>query len=161
MRTTYRPASRITSIMAGLTVSLASLVAVVPPAASAQTRAAASKTAVHRAITIVERITPSSKLAPDGQKYDAFSQPFLTVYAGQRVTITFENYDTAQHSFTVPQLGISETFKGAPHDGAVATKTVTLTFAHAGVYHWKCVFPCDGYSMTNQGYMTGTITVLR
>ncbi len=161
MRTTYRPASRLTSIAAGLTVSLASLVAVAPPVASAQTRATASKAAAHRAITIVERITPSSKLAPDDQKYDAFSQPFLTVYAGQRVTITFENYDTAQHSFTVPQLGISEIFKGAVRDGAVATKTVTLTFAHPGTYHWKCVFPCDGYSMTNQGYMTGTITVLR
>jgi len=156
----FRCVGRTKGAVLGLAVG--GLAVVTPSAVSAHTVVSApSKAAVKRAMTVVEVIKPSSKMASDGQMYDAFRRAFIKTYVGQRVTVTFKNYDTAQHSFTVPQLGINEIFKGAARAGAFTTKTVTLAFSRAGTYHWRCVFPCDGYSMKQQGYMTGTITVLR
>jgi hypothetical protein len=45
-------------------------------------------------------------------------------------------------------------------DGIVpATVTFTVTFAGPGEYAWKCLAPCDPYSMTTPGFMSGSIFV--
>ncbi|MFI5414513.1 MAG: hypothetical protein ACHQ16_02450 [Candidatus Lutacidiplasmatales archaeon] len=40
-----------------------------------------------------------------------------------------------------------------------ATVSFTVTFPAAGQYVWTCIAPCDPYSMTTPGFMSGTIIV--
>jgi hypothetical protein len=40
-----------------------------------------------------------------------------------------------------------------------ATVSFTVTFAAPGEYAWRCIAPCDPYSMTTPGFMSGAIYV--
>jgi hypothetical protein len=40
-----------------------------------------------------------------------------------------------------------------------ATVTFSVTFSAPGDYAWRCVAPCDPYSMTTPGFMSGSIIV--
>ncbi len=88
--------------------------------------------------------------------------------------------DTASHTFTVPQLGLSVPIKGVPDDAphqcaempcslSKAHQTVTFTFrtGKPGRYRWQCFVPCaagfiDGFAgpMQTIGYMDGFIHVI-
>ncbi len=48
-------------------------------------------------------------------------------------TLTFENCDTARRPFTVPQLGISEIFKGSPTDGNDDQAVIHLSWGRHGI----------------------------
>ncbi|HVD02026.1 MAG TPA: cupredoxin domain-containing protein [Candidatus Dormibacteraeota bacterium] len=112
----------------------------------------------------------SGKAGPDGATHDVFaSLSSTTVKVGQPVTITVDNTDDTQHSFTSPDLGLNIVVPGKT---ATADGTVSYTFTptKAGTFRWFCALPCDtdnaGWDMTADstgndqlGFMAGTITV--
>ncbi|HZD03562.1 MAG TPA: cupredoxin domain-containing protein [Longimicrobiales bacterium] len=99
-----------------------------------------------------------AKLAPDGERYDAFSMTEFTVRAGVPVTMTIYNYDDMPHSFTSPRLGVDHMVASGEEDAPSVTR-FTFTPTKAGTYWWYCATPCDEWAMTHIGYMIGKITV--
>jgi plastocyanin len=101
-----------------------------------------------------------ARRGPDGRWHDAFLPADITVRAGERVTITFTNYDSGPHSFVSPSLGVDQTINGG---GSMSSpQVVKLTFTapqHAGRYAWWCGVPCDPWAMSHVGYMRGYVTV--
>ncbi|HEX4807181.1 MAG TPA: cupredoxin domain-containing protein [Conexibacter sp.] len=96
---------------------------------------------------------------PDGKWHDAFLPADLTVRAGQRVTLTFANYDDMAHSFNAAQLGVNVTIPGGTaHKPGTATVTFTAP-TRAGAYLWICAIPCDPWAMSHDGYMRGYVRV--
>lgn len=96
---------------------------------------------------------------PDGKWHDAFLPADLTVKAGQRVTLTFKNYDDMAHSFNAAQLGVNVTIPGGKGNQP-GTATVTFTAPKKpGAYLWICAMPCDPWAMSHDGYMRGYVTV--
>lgn len=76
------------------------------------------------------------------------------------------------HTFTVSlpgEAGTLQTDSGTPFvnvpvpvspDGILpATVTFSVVFSVAGDYVWRCVAPCDPYSMVTPGFMNGSISV--
>jgi hypothetical protein len=100
-------------------------------------------------------IVPSSKLGPDKQKHDAFSQSEFAVKVGQAVDLTINNTDEGEHSITSPQIGVNIVIKPGVH-------TYRLVVKEKGRFSWFCVIPCDsaanGWAMQHAGYMSGFIT---
>ncbi len=111
-------------------------------------------------------------LGPDNKTHDAFVPYNFTVYAGQTVKLTFENFDDMPHSFVSPALGLSFQVPGSQTAGAPEISQYQFTEATPGTYRWWCSLPCDsdagGWAMTTGsdgqpgqiGYMGGFITVL-
>lgn len=109
-------------------------------------------------------------VGPDGAKHDTFKTTDSTsVQLGQRITLKFTNTDDAQHSFTLPDLGINVMIPGAK-DGKDGTTSYTFTASKAGTFRWFCAIPCDsdnnGWAMTagktgtdQDNFMAGYITV--
>lgn len=100
------------------------------------------------------------KLGPDGQWHDAFLPANITVHAGDKVTITFTNYDGGPHSFVSPSLGINQLINGG--GSLTSPRTATVTFIapkQPGTYAWWCGVPCDPWAMKHDGYMRGHVTV--
>ena len=101
--------------------------------------------------------------AADKKLHDSYSPANFTVQANIPVQATVENFDTGQHSFTDPGLGINQVFKGAKKEGQPSLSTFTFTPKKVGKYTWRCIIPCDtesnGWSMSHSGYMMGTVTV--
>jgi len=99
--------------------------------------------------------------AADGKLHDSYSPASFAVQEGIPVQVTVENFDTGKHSMTVPGLGLNQVMQGATKAGVPTTTTFTFTPTKDGTFHWMCVIPCDGngWSMTHDGYMAGTITV--
>lgn len=100
------------------------------------------------------------KLGPDGQWHDAFLPAMYTIKAGQKVTMTFVNYDGGPHTFTSPGMGVNEIIGGG--GSLTAPKTTTVTFTaptKPGTYHWWCATPCDPWAMAHDGYMRGLVNV--
>lgn len=97
----------------------------------------------------------------DGKLHDSYSPASFNVQAGIPVQVTVENFDTGQHSFTSPALGVNQVFPGATNAGQPSTTTFTFTPTKAGQYHWQCIIQCDGngWAMSHDGYMSGTVTV--
>ncbi len=96
---------------------------------------------------------------PDGKWHDAFLPADLTVRAGQRVTLTFANYDDMMHSFNAAQLHVNVMIPGAKGH-APGTATVTFTApTRPGAYLWICAMPCDPWAMSHDGYMRGYVRV--
>lgn len=97
----------------------------------------------------------------DGKMHDSYSPASFSVQAGIPVQVTVENFDTGEHSFTSPALGVNQIFKGASKEGVPSETTFTFTPSKAGQYHWQCVIQCDGngWAMSHDGYMSGTVTV--
>jgi hypothetical protein len=103
--------------------------------------------------------------------------------AGDMANYTLTPNSSTQSLSTLPSSEISHTFSvtlpgmageillgaGKPMinvpvpispDGILpATVTFTATFAAPGEYAWRCVAPCDPYSMTTPGFMSGSIFV--
>jgi plastocyanin len=104
--------------------------------------------------------TEHGKRGPDGTWHDAFLPANITVHAGDKVTITFTNYDASPHTFVSPSLGVDQTVNGG---GSLSSpQVVKLTFTapkHAGNYVWWCGTPCDPWAMKHTGYMRGIVTV--
>ena len=112
------------------------------------------------------------KMGPDGQLHDAFTPCNFTVYADQTVDLTIVSYDTGQHTFTCPSLGLNFQVPASNETGIPTVSNFQFTASSAGVYRWYCADPCDtdagGWAMTNGvdgqpgqvGYMGGFITVL-
>ncbi len=106
----------------------------------------------------------------NGVKHDTFSTTDSTaIKVGTKVTLHFVNKDDAQHSFTLPQLGINVLIPGAKDD-TPATVDYTFTASKAGTYRWFCAIPCDGdnngWAMTagskgpdQDSFMAGYLTV--
>lgn len=70
---------------------------------------------------------------------------------GQPVQLTIDNMDTAVHSITAADVGVSIVVMPGVH-------TYTLLVHKAGRFKWICAYPCDPYSMATVGYMQGYIT---
>jgi plastocyanin len=119
-----------------------------PPAIAPVSMAIAIKTDVEH-----------GKLGPGGTWHDAFLPADFTVKPGQKVTITFSNYDSSPHTFTSPSMGVQQTIPGG---GAVNPKVTTFTFTAPktpGAFQWWCAMPCDPWAMKHNGYMRGIVTV--
>jgi plastocyanin len=109
-------------------------------------------------------VLPSAHLGSDGKKHDTFSPANFTVVEGVPVKLNVYNYDGGTHTVSNSDLGLNLQVQGSTKKGVPAISTVTFTPTKAGDFTWKCLDKCDGgmesYSMTNQGYMMGTIHVV-
>jgi plastocyanin len=146
-------------LAAGVSAGLAAGVAVSHQTVNASTQAAAVPA---KWVNLV--IVPDSLTGPDKKTHDAYIPAYLAAQVGQKVTVTVYNLDTASHSFTSPALKINEIIPAAKANGLEGSLTFTFTASKAGVYHWKCILPCDNggvnaWAMTHDGYMAGTITI--
>jgi len=112
------------------------------------------------------------KLGPDGNLHDAFTPCNFTVYAGQEVDLTIVNYDSGEHTFTSPSLGVNFIVPPSNVIGVPTVSNFQFDETTVGVYRWYCTYPCDtdagGWAMTTGsdgqpdqiGYMGGFVTVL-
>lgn len=108
---------------------------------------------------VVKSDEQHGRKGPDGKWHDAFLPADVTVKAGQRVTLSFSNYDDAPHTFNAAQLGVNATIPGAKGKQP-GTATVTFTAPKKpGAYLWICAMPCDPWAMSHDGYMRGYVTV--
>jgi len=109
---------------------------------------------------IIKTDTEHGRMGPGGTWHDAFVPADFTVHAGDKVTVTFENYDSSPHSFTSPSMGINEIIPGGGTPSAPHETTFTFTAPKkAGAYQWWCSVPCDPWAMKHNGYMRGIVTV--
>jgi hypothetical protein len=111
-------------------------------------------------------------LGPDNKTHDAFVPYNFTVFAGQKVNMTFENFDDMPHTFVSPALGVTFQIPGSQTAGVPEISQYQFTEATPGIYRWWCSVPCDsdagGWAMTTGsdgqpgqiGYMGGFVTVL-
>ena len=107
----------------------------------------------------VKTDTEHGKRGSDGQWHDAILGGDFTAKAGQMVTVTVSNYDSAPHSYTSPELGLNVTI---PAGTEKVPHTMTFKFkapSTAGSYEWFCALPCDPWAMSHDGYMRGHVTV--
>jgi len=112
-------------------------------------------------------------LGPDGNLHDAFTPCNFTVYASQEVDLTIVNYDSGEHTFTSPTLGVNFIVPPSNVTGVPTVSNFQFTESTAGIYRWYCSYPCDtdsrGWAMTTGsdgqpdqiGYMGGFVTVLQ
>jgi plastocyanin len=125
------------------------------------TKTVAQKTSADNQYIVIE---PGAKLGSDGKLHDAFINGDIKITQGQSVTLHFLNYDGGEHTYTSADLGLNVKIKGTKTKGQPAETTYTFTPSKTGTFNWMCADPCDGensqWSMTHQGYMQGTITVL-
>jgi len=112
------------------------------------------------------------KLGPDGKLHDAFTPCNFAVYAGQEVNLTIVNYDSGEHTFTSPSLGVNFIVPPSNVTGVPTVSNFQFNETTVGVYRWYCTYPCDieagGWAMTTGsdgqpgqiGFMGGFVTVL-
>lgn len=96
---------------------------------------------------------------PDGKWHDAIQGGNMTIKAGQTVTVTVYNYDTAPHSYTAPDLGLNVKLNAGTDKAPTITKFTFKAPAKPGTYQWFCGYPCDPWAMAHDGYMRGHVTV--
>src|SRR5271167_2052392 len=97
------------------------------------------------------QVIAEGKKGPEGQMHDNFTVTEFHVSVGQRVTLHIDSTDTAVHSITSPEAGVSIVVEPGTHD-------YTLVVEKPGKFEWHCMFPCDPWSMERAGYMRGFIT---
>lgn len=116
-----------------------------------------------KAATLDLKIYPDSKLGPDGINHDAYVPADFTLKEGVPVVLTIYNSDNAYHSFTSPSLGVNIQAAPASSNGSPGITRITFTPTLTGDFTWFCNDPCDqqanGWAMSNDGYMLGTIRV--
>ena len=101
-----------------------------------------------------------ARRGPDGKWHDAFLPADFTVRAGNKVTITVNNYDGGAHTFTSPAMGVNAIIPGGGSISAPHTMTFTFTAPiKPGKYAWWCAVPCDPWAMAHDGFMRGFVTV--
>jgi plastocyanin len=103
--------------------------------------------------TVYLSVTPGIKPGVDGKLHDAFSVTNFTVRAGQPVKLVINNTDTVDHSITAMGAGVNIVARPGLH-------TYTLIVHKQGKFQWMCMYPCDPYSMSHDGYMRGYITAI-
>lgn len=128
------------------------------------TPAAAAKATAPTPVTFQTVIVPDSLRGSDKRNHDSFIPASFVVKVGQKVTLQVYNTDNSPHSITSMGLGINFVAVGEKTDGVVAISTFTFVPKKAGVYHWKCMLPCDNgganaWAMQHDGFMAGTFTV--
>jgi plastocyanin len=138
----------------------------VPAAHAAQVHQTAKHTAAQLKLQhIYLTIMPGTQLGPDKKLHDTYSPADFTVVQGVPVQVTIYNYDGGPHSFTSPTFGLNEVIPGSTKTGVPNVKTFTFTPKDTGAFTWRCDLQCDGgsgtdFSMWNDGYMVGTVTVV-
>jgi len=122
-------------------------------------------------ITLV--VQSDVKLGPDDKLHDAFTPCNFTVYAGQEFELTVVNYDSGEHTFTSPSLGVNFVILPSNETGVPTVSNFQFNETTAGVYRWWCTYPCDtdagGWAMMTGsdgqpgqiGYVGGFVTVLQ
>ncbi len=88
------------------------------------------------------------------------------------MNLTVISYDSGEHSFTSPTLGVNFIIPPSNVTGSPTVSHFQFTEATAGDYRWYCNQPCDtdagGWAMTTGsdgqpgqiGFMGGYVTVL-
>jgi hypothetical protein len=103
------------------------------------------------------------KSSSDGKLHDAFTPADFTINHGQPVEMTVYNFDNGKHTLTSADLKLNLTAKGSEKEGEPALSTTTFMADKTGTFTWNCMIPCDtesaAWAMTQDGYMTGKITV--
>lgn len=124
--------------------------------------------AVHAKVkeeAIAVNIYPASKPGPDKIKHDAFDKTNFKLVKGEPVVFTIRNYDGGPHSMTAGAIGFNVIIKGQVKTGVPSITTYKFTPKQTGSFHWQCVLQCDGqakgWAMMHDGYMAGTITVVK
>ncbi len=136
-----------------LPMSLVAL-ALIAAATVARGERAGSKTAATSTapVKVVDlKVIPEGKKGPEGQLHDNFTVTEFHVSVGQPVTLQIDNTDTAVHSITSQEAGVSILVQPGTHD-------YTLVVEKPGRFEWHCILPCDPWSMERVGYMRGFIT---
>jgi len=159
-------------VSANKTLAAAALVSIVSIGATAAVMAAhptnhvavAAPAAALAPESINLTVVPDSLMGSNKHTHDAYVPAYISARANQKVIVTIYNLDTAPHSFTAPSLGINAIATAAKGQGGVGVTTFSFTATRAGVYHWKCILPCDNggataWAMSHEGFMTGTITI--
>ena len=82
-------------------------------------------------ITLV--VQSAVALGPDGKLHDAFTPCNFTVYANQAVNLTVISYDSGEHSFTSPSLGVNFVIPASNATGSPTVSHFQFTEATAGV----------------------------
>lgn len=96
---------------------------------------------------------------PNGVWHDAAVPAIFSVHAGQKITVVAYNYDGAPHSFTDPMIGVNKVLPKGSMSHPSETKFTFTAPSTPGRYPWWCVFPCDPWAMSHNGYMRGYVTV--
>jgi len=152
----------IVSVFALASTNSGSTAAAAPIASSsAALNAAAAPVIQSEAIKLLVKADDEhGRRGPDGKWHDAFLPADFTVHAGDKVTVTVENYDGGPHTFTSPSMGVNAMIPGG---GSLSSpRELTFTFTapkKAGRYQWWCAVPCDPWAMAHDGYMRGFVTV--
>jgi plastocyanin len=97
------------------------------------------------------KVIPEGKKGPEGKLHDDFTVTNFNVKVGQPVTLRIDNTDQVPHSISSPEAGVNIIVQPGTHD-------YTLQVNQAGRFEWRCMFPCDPWSMEHAGYMRGFIT---
>lgn len=100
-----------------------------------------------------------AKKGSDGNWHDAYLPADFSVKAGTTVQVTIYNYDDMPHSFTSPEMGVSQEIAGGSESKPSKTTFTFTAPAEAGSYEWLCVLPCDPWSMSHFGFMKGHVRV--
>jgi plastocyanin len=109
---------------------------------------------------LVKTDVEHGKRGPDGTWHDSFLPGDFSVHAGDKVTVTVENYDSSPHTFTAPSMGVNAIIPGGGSASSPHETTFTFTAPKtAGKFQWWCSIPCDPWSMAHNGYMRGFVTV--
>ena len=108
----------------------------------------------------------------DGLQHDTTYGANFRVKKGERVTVTFYNFDEGPHTITNKALGLNVKIPGATNEKkGIPSKTVfSFTAKKVGNFRWYCSLPCDkgqGYWAMNvtkagiarDGFMAGYVTV--
>jgi len=107
----------------------------------------------------VKTDTEHGKRGTDGKWHDAILGGNLSVKAGQTVTVTVSNYDSAPHTYTSPSMGLNETIAAGSEKVPRVVKFTFKAPSTPGTYKWFCALPCDPWAMAHDGYMRGHVTV--
>ena len=112
-------------------------------------------------------------LGPDGQLHDSFVPCNFTVYANQVVDLTVVNYDSGEHSFTSPSLGVNFAIPPSNVNGVTQQFPISSSLKPtqefiAGTATNPCDTDAGGWAMTTGsdgqpgqiGFMGGFVTVL-
>ena len=112
---------------------------------------------------IAMTVLPGTKLGPDGKMHDIFSPADLNIVKGVPTKVTVYNYDDGAHDIVASGLGLNVQIPGSTKKGDPSVTTFTITAAKTGDFHWLCTVSCDsaanGWAMSHDGYMAGTIHV--
>lgn len=134
-----------------------------PSTGATNSQSQGQQSSVGKSATLELNIYPDSKLGPDGRKHDAYIPADFTLKQGTPVQVTILNYDTMPHSFTAISLGLNIQAAPASPNGSPGVTHFAFTPTQAGDFTWLCLDPCDlqanGWAMSHDGYMRGTIRV--